>query len=546
AAAAAAAHAGAVTVETGAESEGILSKARLIIVGAGATAATIAQTVATGAATAAQALFNVVMSANPIAIVVIAIVALVAILAVLYNKNETVRNAINALWGGLQSLGGYIMGGLMAAWNGLTTALFPITHALGNLWNAISKVFSAFAASKSSQASSTFTQIASAASWLWGILSQVASFVVSALTPVFNVLATILIAVANVILSGLGAALTTISGIIISVVNFIANFINAIAACISGTLTFGQMMDFIWGSFGDMVSGILSAIMNGIGAFAISLVSKGVSAALGFVNGVILWITQLPGKIWIYLSSSLTKIVLFANQSRAKAVALAKNIVSSVATGISSLPGKMWTYLSQGISKIATFASNGASRAKSAAIGIGNSIISGISSIPGKMASWGSNIITSFINGIKARITDLLSLLSYIKSFFPSSPPKAGPLSKIKAENMAWFGGTLGDALTSGLSDSTQDLFSDITDLSGSANVDLTSSSKFVSGSNSSSNSSSNSESEKTVNLNFNFTDAQNIDTDKVISVVTSKKVVNMLNVEFGKVAKQTKRSAGG
>lgn len=47
---------------------------------------------------AGQRLLNVAMSANPIGIVVIAIAALVAGFIALYNKSETFRNAVNALW----------------------------------------------------------------------------------------------------------------------------------------------------------------------------------------------------------------------------------------------------------------------------------------------------------------------------------------------------------------------------------------------------------------------------------------------------------------
>lgn len=55
---------------------------------------TLAQT----AATKAQAAFNAVLAANPIALVIVAIGALVGILAVLYAKNEDFRNKVNASW----------------------------------------------------------------------------------------------------------------------------------------------------------------------------------------------------------------------------------------------------------------------------------------------------------------------------------------------------------------------------------------------------------------------------------------------------------------
>lgn len=51
----------------------------------------------------AQAALNLVMSLNPIGLVVIAIAALVAALVYLYNNNETVRKAIDAAWANIQT-----------------------------------------------------------------------------------------------------------------------------------------------------------------------------------------------------------------------------------------------------------------------------------------------------------------------------------------------------------------------------------------------------------------------------------------------------------
>ncbi len=134
----------------------------------------VAQTVASGAATAAQWLLNAAMDANPIMLVVLAVVALVAVFYYLYNSNETVRNAINWLFDGLKALGGYIMGGLMAAWNGLLTILKPITDALGKLWSAISN--------KGAQNStSVFSQLSGVLHSLWTIISSVANLLISSI-----------------------------------------------------------------------------------------------------------------------------------------------------------------------------------------------------------------------------------------------------------------------------------------------------------------------------------------------------------------------------
>lgn len=60
--------------------------------------ATKAWSVATGIATAAQTLFNTVLAANPIGLVVLALVGLTSAFVVAYKKSETFRNIVNGAW----------------------------------------------------------------------------------------------------------------------------------------------------------------------------------------------------------------------------------------------------------------------------------------------------------------------------------------------------------------------------------------------------------------------------------------------------------------
>ena len=90
--------------------------------------------VATKAAAAGQWLLNAAMSANPIGIVVIAIAALVAGFIALYNKSETFRNAVNALWDAVK---GFISDKLTAAKETVSNIADGIKDALGTAWSTI-------------------------------------------------------------------------------------------------------------------------------------------------------------------------------------------------------------------------------------------------------------------------------------------------------------------------------------------------------------------------------------------------------------------------
>ncbi|GAB7039699.1 MULTISPECIES: phage tail tape measure protein [Catenuloplanes] len=96
-----------------------------------ATAATIASTVAQNAAAiasrvwaAGQWLVNAALTANPIGLVVVAIGALVAAVIIAYQKNETFRNIVNAVWASVKTaIGATVTWFLQYVWPWLSKAI---------------------------------------------------------------------------------------------------------------------------------------------------------------------------------------------------------------------------------------------------------------------------------------------------------------------------------------------------------------------------------------------------------------------------------------
>lgn len=86
---------------------------------AAAAVAEKAVAVATKAWTAVQKVLNLVLSANPIGIVITAISGLVAALVAAYNNSEDFRNICNQVWGVIKPLADAIMGSLVKAFQWL-------------------------------------------------------------------------------------------------------------------------------------------------------------------------------------------------------------------------------------------------------------------------------------------------------------------------------------------------------------------------------------------------------------------------------------------
>lgn len=104
----------------------------------------LAITVATKAWAAVQALLNIVLTANPIGLIIAAIAGLVAGIVLLYNRNETFRKIVQVTWAAIKNVIG-------AVWGWLSTTVFPGLKA-------------------------AFTVIGAAATWLWN----------NAITPAWN------------------------------------------------------------------------------------------------------------------------------------------------------------------------------------------------------------------------------------------------------------------------------------------------------------------------------------------------------------------------
>lgn len=154
--------------------------------------ATIAQNVATKAAAAGQWLLNAAMSANPIGIVVIAIAALVAGFIALYNKSETFRNAVNALWDAVKGAFtkiGQTIGNIVKA---VGEKFTEIKEKIGAVWDGIKE-----------KASTAWDKIKSVVS---GALDAVKGFISDKLTAAKETVSNI----AGGIKDALGTAWSTI------------------------------------------------------------------------------------------------------------------------------------------------------------------------------------------------------------------------------------------------------------------------------------------------------------------------------------------------
>ena len=223
-----------------------------------------------------QAIFNVIMAANPISIIILAIAGLVAGLVYFFTQTKTGQ----AVW---QAFTNFLMG----AWNALKAGFAAVGNFFSGIWNAIQGAIQGFL------------------SWFgqnWRIIIAIV------LGPL-GLLIDFVTAYWGEITGAISTAVNFIWGIISGVFNAVAGFmsavfgppINAIVGVFSWLAgTIGGILGGIWGG----ISGVFNQVtgfLGGVGGKIMSLFAGAgswlVDAGKNIINGLINGASSLLGKI---------------------------------------------------------------------------------------------------------------------------------------------------------------------------------------------------------------------------------------------------------
>lgn len=178
----------------------------------------LAVTTATKAMTLAQKGLNLVMSMNPIGIVITALVALGAVFVTLYNKCEWFRNGVNAVWNGVKNIFVGFANFFKGAFHRDFTRTFgllgvPLNHffsVVGTVWNGIKGVFNGVLTFLSGVFTGNWRKIFS------GLKQIIAS--------IFGTIGGIIKAPINAAISGINSAIRAVNRISFTVPNWVPVF----------------------------------------------------------------------------------------------------------------------------------------------------------------------------------------------------------------------------------------------------------------------------------------------------------------------------------
>lgn len=296
------------------------------------------------------------------------------------------------------------------------------------VWQQLVNVFN-------SQIKPAFTQLWSTIQQIMPELKMLGIFIGAVLVISFGVLVAVIGGVVRAfagLLSGIATAIGGIITIFTGIVQIVSGIVALIVDICTGNFSkLGADLGMIWRGIVNIFTGIWQVIVGlfqaAIGVIG-GLVSGFIDSIIGYftslyndlvghsiipdmINGIVDWISQLPGRALAFIMNLYTMAVAAFNLLMSAAILLISNMVNNIVSTISSLPGRAMSFISSLVSQI-------------------QSTLGGLGS---QALGWAQDMISNFVSGIENGIGQVGNAASSIgKSIWDHlhfSKPEIGPLA---------------------------------------------------------------------------------------------------------------------
>ena len=203
------------------------------------------------------------------------------------------------------------------------------------VWAGIQRLWSAFINHPDVQA------IIQALTDAWNWLAPAVMGVVQAIMDFFGINESGNFDFVRSLIDALGQAWNALTFPIRAVIGLVQAVINVFNMFSSGQITLPGLIMTVWNTITGFIANIFSTIINAAIRFASQMIQRAISAATGFVNGLMGRIRSLPGRVYSALMQVVSRIVSAGQAWVSNAKQKASDVVNGAYNTLVGLPGKV-------------------------------------------------------------------------------------------------------------------------------------------------------------------------------------------------------------
>ena len=388
-----------------------------------------------------SSLIPVIVAIESVSLPLIAVVAAIGlVVAAVYELGKAfgwwtdVGSMIDAIGAGIQRLWNHFINhpDVQAAISAISGALQWLAGAVGNAINAVLEFFGVSSGSNWD----IVLDIMNAIGFVWDMIAGKIRLIIGVVQWVIGAFGNLASTVssAGAVLSEIFAPVWTgLVEIFTTVVGTVMNIVTAFQAFQDGQISLSTLLMMIWNAIPTMISTVFSTVQTMVFNFINNLTGGALTAGSNFVNGIITWLSQLPGQAWTWFVQTSTRITTAGRLWVNKARAMASQLVTGVISWLLTLPGRVYSALVTVVGRIGSAITLWKNKAQA-------------------MVREVIQKLTSPFSGVASAISSALSgVVSAIKAPFEAAYNAVKPiLDKIKAGmdmigNLSFAGESYGD-----------------------------------------------------------------------------------------------------
>jgi phage-related protein len=297
----------------------------------------------------------------------------------------------------------YEIGKAFGWWTDVSSMIDAISAGLGRLWNA-------FINHPDVQA------VISAISNAWNSLMSAIQGVGQAIMEFFGISTGGNFDIVSALIHGIGDAWNAIREPIMAVIDIFSVFYESISGLITGQMDLQTAVLNVWSALATNIPVVLQFIYTYLLSFVVQLGIYAIQAGLNFVNGIISYVSQLPGRVMTYLIQVLTNVIAQTSRWVSTARSRASQLVTNVISFLRQLPGRALSALLGVVSSIVSAGSQWISHARQKASEVVSSVVNTLTGLPGKISSALSGVVSAITAPFKQAYDTLSGIVDNIKS----------------------------------------------------------------------------------------------------------------------------------